>query len=107
SSIRSIVLLRWSSSSKRCSSLSSRLSSITRPSGHDARRRCRETHLQYAIFHFGTLRRRVQQQAGQDEITAPRADLQHELVAVARQRHVVLGREGQLERQDVAAVLAR
>src|SRR5207253_9473642 len=42
----------------------------------------------------------------QHEVAPPRADLQHELVAVAQEAHLLLRRERQVERQDVAAVLA-
>src|SRR5207302_5395034 len=44
--------------------------------------------------------------ARQHEVAPPRADLQNELVTVAQEAHLLLRRERQVERQDVATVLA-
>src|SRR5205823_8247703 len=44
--------------------------------------------------------------ARQHEVAPPRANLQHELVAVPQEAHLLLRSEGQLEREDVGAVLS-
>src|SRR5829696_2824189 len=91
--------------SSRRSSSSIRWLSIACTSSDRAHRRAKSD-LQDLVLHPGALRWGVEQQARQDEVTAPAANLQHELVGLTRQADLFFRGEGQLDRQNVAAPVA-
>src|SRR3990172_798998 len=85
-------LSRRSTSARRRSSSAIRtvMSTVSAIFGTSLRFRSgRETYAQPVAFELGPLRRGIGQDARQDEVAAPRPDLQDQLVGVARQLHVL------------------
>src|SRR5215212_7916158 len=102
---RSSALWRSSIMSSRRSRSSIRWLSIACSSGHRAHRRAKSDP-QCPVLHFRALGGCIQEESWQDEVTAPAAHLQHQLVGLARQADLLLRSERQLEREYVPVAVA-